>query len=151
MVMSLLTHTGPALILSPSEEADLAKHVCEMALYGYGYTRFHLRELATDMCIYLKRKEDDGKLLSEHWLSGFMSRNPTLKLSTPRPLNILRAKHANQETVDAYFDELNNILHKYDLFRNLHSIFNVDETGLSLEHKPPRIIGVTSSRSTTTT
>ena len=151
--------SGPDPIFSLEEEQDLTNHVISMAQFGYGYTRFDLRNIATDLAIYLKKKCDDGKLLSEHWLYGYLSRNPTLKVSKPKSLSMVRARSATKETIDDYFNELGHILDKYHLKNAPHRIFNVDETGFSPEHKPPSVLGprdrtvsaITTPRSNNTT
>ena len=69
------------------------------------------------------------------------------------------AKNATKETIASYFEELKKTLDKYNLMDAPHRIFNVDETSLSPEHKPPSVIGpretpppaITSPRSSTTT
>ena len=39
-----------------------------------------------------------------------------------------------------YFDKLNRALEKYDVRDKPYFIWNVDETGLSLDHNPPKIL-----------
>ena len=72
---------------------------------------------------------------------------------------MVRARCSKRETLDNYYKELLVILQKYDLLDKPHRIFNVDETGVSCEHIPPKIVSargrtplaITSDRSATTT
>ena len=72
---------------------------------------------------------------------------------------MVRARCSTRETLDNYYKELLVILQKYDLLDKPHRIFNVDETGVSCEHIPPKIVSargrtplaITSDRSATTT
>ena len=65
----------------------------------------------------------------------------------------------SRQVVDEYFQELDVILTKYNLKDKPESIYNVDESGISPAHSPPKVIGprgrqsqsITSPRSTTTT
>ena len=61
--------------------------------------------------------------------------------------------------MSTYFEELGNILNKYDIKNKLQFIWNVDETGTSLDHNPTKILAragsnphcVASGKSTTNT
>ena len=72
--------SGTLPLFSKEEEQSLTQHVISVAMYGYGYTRFDLRCIATDMAVYLNKRKSDDKILGEHWLYGFLARNPTLKV-----------------------------------------------------------------------
>ena len=77
----------------------------------------------------------------------------------PKGLSMVRAHNATRETLDNYYKELLRIIQKYKLLEKPHRIFNVDETGISTEHIPPKIVAsrgstplaMVSSRSATTT
>ncbi|CAG2211698.1 unnamed protein product [Mytilus edulis] len=84
---------------------------------------------------------------------------PELRVVKPRSLEILRAKCGSVANVEKYFDSLDQVVHKYNLQDKPHLIFNVDEKGITLNHKPPNVVSgiecttssVTSGRSSTTT
>ena len=63
-----------------------------------------------------------------------MKRWPELRVVKPQKLGMRRAKSTTKETVFKYFDELEKIMVKYDLKHKPHLIFNVDETGIQVEH-----------------
>ena len=46
----------------------------------------------------------------------------------------------NKEIMDNYFSLLKDTLEKYDLLNNPSQIYNVDETGMPLDHRPPKIV-----------
>lgn len=77
----------------------------------------------------------------------------------PRSLDTNRAKSSAPEKVDTYYKNLDDILEKYDLRDKPQFIYNIDETGIQPEHRPPNVIApvgskpqaITSPRSTTTT
>lgn len=70
----------------------------------------------------------------------FLDRWPVLNVKKPRSLDIARAKCATRAAVNRYFDKLHEILNKYDLLSKPHRLYNVDEKGLNMEHKPPKIV-----------
>ena len=141
------------------QENRLKKHAIDMMRMGYGYTRKELISLATDMGHYLGKLPED-KHLSEAWLyHGFLKRHTSITFSKPRSLSMPRAKSVTKENLNAYFQNLKDILDKYELHDCPELIYNVDETGFSPEHSPPRIAtvkgctpqAITSPRSTMVT
>ncbi|KAJ8313688.1 hypothetical protein KUTeg_008249 [Tegillarca granosa] len=150
--------SGPDPIFSLEQEALLANHVDTMAELGYGYSRLEALNLASDYSVYLGIRTQD-KPLSLQWLYSFLQRWPSLKIIKPRNLEIARAKSATQSAINNYFKELDKILTSNNLKQRPHAIYNVDEKGLSLSHKPPKILSgsrykaqvVTSGKSPTVT
>jgi len=150
---------GGAPILNYDEERVLVDYVETLAQLGYGLTNERLKNLAGDMVFSFGRKPNN-KPMSNNWLYGFLHRwgNQIASLSAKR-LESTRAKSATPEAIDIYFKNLYNTLTTYNLLDKPHLIFNMDETGITPEHRPPNIIApvgvkaqaVTSPRSSTTT
>ncbi|KAJ8313769.1 hypothetical protein KUTeg_008330, partial [Tegillarca granosa] len=153
-----IVKSGPDPIFSLEQEALLANHVDTMAELGYGYSRLEALNLASYYSVYLGIRTQD-KPLSLEWLYSFLQRWPSLKIIKPRNLEIARAKSATQSAINNYFKELDKILTSNNLKQRPHAIYNVDEKGLSLSHKPPKILSgsrykaqvVTSGKSPTVT
>ena len=152
-------NTGAPTVFTAEQEAKLKNHVLEMSSMGYGYTRTELIHLATDMAHFLSKLPQD-RTLSEAWLYlGFLKRNRDISLLKPRSLNMSRAKSVTPETVEKYFQNLKDILDKYDLLASPGLIYNIDESGFSPEHTPPKLACqkgqtpnfISSPRSTTVT
>ena len=138
--ISLSTRSGGQYpLLSKSEEKDIVDHLQYMASVGYGYSRMALRHIATDVAIYLDKKETND-LLSDNWVTNFLKRWPTLKLCKPRSLEWIRARNANPQIIDKYYNDLENTLTEHNLREKPHLIYNIDETGVTTEHKPTRMI-----------
>lgn len=57
-----------------------------------------------------------------------------------RTLAIARAKAASEENVTAYFQELDQILTKYNLTEKPQHMYNIDEKGISENHNPPKVV-----------
>ena len=132
--------SGPKPLLTSETEEKLADHAVLMSNIGYGYSRKEFIGVASDICHSLGKLNSD-KNLSERWLyAGFMKRQPQLACVKARKLKINRAKSVTEEVVHKYFENLKDILTKYDLFDFPQLIFNIDETGFSPEHNPPKIV-----------
>ena len=140
------------------QEALLCKHLSTMAEIGYGYSRQETINIASDFAHHLGLC-DKSHRLSLQWLYNFLSRWPELKVKKPRSLEIACARSAIRPAIDSYFTELGKIIDKYNLKDKPNYIFNIDEKGLSTEHKPPKIVtgslykaqAITGGKSKTTT
>ncbi len=149
---------GKAPLLTLYEEAKLADHLKTMASYGYGYTRQETVDLASDFSIQLGKRSKENPL-SLKWITGFLQRWPELRVLKPRSLDHARARMASRSLVSEYFTNLEHILQIHNLTDKPHLIFNVDEKGVTIDHKPPSIVAsrsycppaVTSGRGQTVT
>ena len=70
-------------------------------------------------------------------------------LDTPLKLAYVCAVMGNKEVIGAYFDLLEETLTKNGLLDNPRAIFNVDETGMPLDHKPEKAIAKMGARNVT--
>ena len=131
--------TGHPTIFSKDQELKLKDHILNMTYMGYGYSRVELIVIASDMAHFLKLLPPSDRL-SESWLyAGFLKRHKEITFVKPRSLNISQAKSVSEENVATYFDNLHDILLKYDLLSSPHLIYNIDESGFSPEHTPPKL------------
>ncbi|XP_060608143.1 tigger transposable element-derived protein 1-like [Ruditapes philippinarum] len=141
------------------EELTLVEHVETMAELGYGYSNTQLQHAAGELAFDLGKKSTN-KPLSNNWLYGFLKRWRN-RLSTLKPskLDSNRARSTTPECVKKYYENLAAIFNKYNLHTKPQNIYNIDETGLQPDHRPPNVIAptnskpqaITSPRSTTTT
>ena len=140
------------------EESKLSDHIKTMASYGNGYTRQECVNIASDMAIQLVKRAK-GNPLSLKWFLEFIKRWPELRVLKPRGLEYTRARMTSRTTVSTYFENLHKCLNEHGLADKPHLIFNLDEKGVTTEHKPPYVIGsathcppaVTSGRGKTVT
>ena len=150
---------GHPPLFTQAEEKQLAEHIVYMARIGYGYTRAKFLRLATDWAVCLGRKQATDQAFSPSWFSGFRRRNPNVTLAKPQKLSILRAKATSETTLSRYFEELSAVFTKYDFAEHPEYIWNIDETGLMMEHNPRRVMcekgstpqAITSNRGKTVT
>ncbi|XP_045178261.1 jerky protein homolog-like isoform X2 [Mercenaria mercenaria] len=154
-----LPRSGASAVFTREQEKQLVDHVSYMTGIGYGYTRHDFLNLATDFAVSLGIRSVSDAQLTHSWFTGFKNRNPEVCLSKPQKLSLVRARCTSKEVLDKYFEELKNVMDKYDLTNHPEYIWNVDETGLMMEHNPHHVVcikgqtpqAVTSNRGKTVT
>ncbi|XP_041484938.1 uncharacterized protein LOC121431436 [Lytechinus variegatus] len=153
---------GRGSILTQVDERALVEHLHKLSSYGYGLTKTQVIHLATNMADELGRREGKakGRLLSDTWYRLFRQRWPDLRLVAPSKLQMSRAKSTTAAVLSSYFEELRQVMDRYDLRDKPYHIYNVDETNINAEHKPPKVVcgdqgsrtnAITSHRIATTT
>ena len=124
---------GPAPYLTEDEETELAQFLIECGRLGYGKTK---REVIFIVQNALEKKGIDlSQFRGEGWWIGFKRRHLELSLRSADPLSMVRANTLTQETIDAYFDLLEDTLTDTCLTNKETLIYNMDETGVPLDHK----------------
>lgn len=129
------------LIFTVEEETELVEYLQMSARLQYGLTKTDTRKLAYQFAIRNGKnvKEwDKCEEAGKEWLRGFFMRNNTISLRKPEPTNMSRATSFNKFNVSAFFNNLNNCLSRSHFTPD--RIYNLDETGNSTVHVPPKII-----------
>ena len=107
-----------------------------MSRIGYGKTKKEI------LAIVQKTVEKKGplkdKFNGEGWWQRFMCRHSDLSLRTADPLSKARADALTQAKVEEYFKLLSATLDEHDLTHKPFQIYNVDESGVPLEHRQPK-------------
>lgn len=70
----------------------------------------------------------------------FMNRNSELALRKGDPTANVRMDYLNKEIMEQYFDMLKKTLLENNLMGNPAQIYNVDESGLPLDHCPAKVV-----------
>ena len=130
---------GPEPYLTAEEEDELATFLIEVCKMGHGKTK---QEVLLIVQKTLKKK----RRLTEHfngegWWTRFTKRHPEITLRTPDPLSYSRSNAVNQETLDHYFALLCQTLTDNNLLDKPSLIYNMDESGMPLDHKQLKRIG----------
>ena len=128
--------SGPQPYLSEQEENELATFLCRSAAIGYGRTRSEVISIVER--ILLSRGID--KRVSSGWWESFITRNPQLVMRTPAALSNVRSMASDRDSLDKYFDILEDTMEENCLTDQPFLIFNMDETGLALEPKPLKTV-----------
>lgn len=131
---------GSPKMFTLEEEKALVDHIIYMGNIGYGYSMIDMRCMAAEYGRSLGKDVKAKAELSGHWFYRFMKRWDKLKSVKPQKLGLPRAKTASKETIDEYFHELGHVLTTHGLLGAPDHIWNIDESGFSTEHSPPKIV-----------
>ena len=78
-----------------------------------------------------------GKRISDGWFRRFMERQPHLRLHNGDVTSNVRMDCLNKETM---IDLLKSVLTEHELMESPNQIYNVDETEVPLDHRPPKVV-----------
>ena len=108
------------------------------ASIGYGKSRKDI------MCIAQSAAESKGlprkNMITNGWWRRFIERHNKLSLRKGDSTAYIRMDAVNEETLAEYFDLLEDTLKQNDLQNSPSQIYNVDETGIPLDPKAPKIL-----------
>ena len=123
--------------LTDSEERNLAAFLVGCASIGYAKSRKDVLNIAQQI---LYSRDAHSHQVTKGWWDSFKARHPDLTLRQSEPLSYARAVANNTEVIHKYFDLLEDTLRKNGLTHRPAQVFNCDETGLPLMHKPPKVV-----------
>jgi len=131
---------GPKPYLSAAEEEELTGHLMDAANIGYGKTR---REVLTVVERHVEQKDDvalKAARVTHGWWQRFLKRNPSLSLRSGDSTAAIRLDAVTEENMDNYFDMLKEVFDDGDFWNHPEAIYNMDETGMPLEPRPPKVV-----------
>ena len=119
----------PPTLLSSREEEELVEFLCQCADIGYPKSRSEVLNIVNRM---LSQKGVDRDVTNGWWTKFISRHHETLSLRTPATLSMSRASASSRESIDNYFDILENMLAKTGFSQYLGLIYNMDELGFLL-------------------
>ena len=130
---------GPEPYLNREEEEDLVNFIEEVAEVGFGKTRKQIKAMveqtAREKQVLRKQEISDG------WFRRFLECQPHLCLRRgDRTAAVRMEAMKKKDALDNYFLLLKSILDDYDLGCKPAQIYNMDETGIPLDHRSPRVL-----------
>lgn len=132
---------GPPTVLTEEEEDKLAEYLIQMSDMGFGLNRETVMEMAYKIVEKLGRNHPfKHERAGRAWFEGFQRRHPNLTLRKPQPLSYCRAASSNQATIDDFFAKLGAMYGRLNLISKPMYIYNADETGISVVHKPGKVV-----------
>ena len=127
--------SGPDPYLTNEEEEELLNFLLKCSDIGYSHSRKQV--------ISIVQQVVDGKriqtVVSNGWWERFCQRHPQVTLRAPAPLSYSRAVSSDRESLNNYFDLLEETLHANNIFNKATNIFNVDESGFPLNPKSLKV------------
>jgi hypothetical protein len=129
-------------LLTDKEEERLAAFLVGCASVGYAKSRKEVLNIVQQI-LYHRGSEAQ---VTKGWWDSFKSRHPHLKLRNAEPLSYARAVANDPSFINKYFDLLEETLHAHGLTHRPAQVFNCDETGLPLSHKPPKVVAAVTQK-----
>ena len=134
------TKPGRVPYLSSGEEAELEEYLTQSTKIGYGKTRRQVKAIAENVAA------DKGVLrscrISDGWWRRFLQRHPNLSLRKGDATGHIRMNAMTEENLKNYFDLLRDCIVENGLKDHPERIYNMDESGIPLDPKPPKVIAV---------
>ena len=129
------SQSGPPRYLSDSEEDELVRFLESCSNLGYGRSKKEI--LSIVQAVVLKKGMEVQ--ISHGWWDSFRKRHPEVVLRAPEPLSYVRLAATQQPILEKYCDLLQCTLEEYGLMNKPTQIYNLDESGVPLDTKPPLI------------
>ena len=124
--------------LTVAEEDELEKYVVDACELGYGKTRHQVKGIVEKVAV------EKGTLRSTHvtdgWWTRFFQRHTKLSLRSGDATAHVRMNAVSNEKLKHYFSLLKKCLDENDLCSHPERIYNMDETGVPLDPKPPKVL-----------
>lgn len=134
---------GTYTVFTAIQEAEMAEHIKKLANIFYGLSPTDLRRSAY---IYAEKNNIRNNfnkkscMAGRDWLEGFLKRNPTISVRKPEATSLNRIKGFNKTEVDHFFQNVENVMSKYNFFPT--EIYNIDESGMGTVQEPGVILAV---------
>ena len=127
--------------LPPQVEDELVSRAISAADKGFGISRKQLMIKAGQVAKKMKLDTPfKDNIAGKDWFLGLKERHPELSIRKPQRLSTARSKSMNRQTVSQYFGILGDLQSQLPTEERPQVIWNMDETGLSMEHSPQSVI-----------
>ena len=137
---------GKQTVFPANVERLLADRVKEAAEMGFGIDRQELKAKASRLAASLKLKTPfKNGIPGDDWVNGFIKRNG-ISLRSQVALSTVRSRMLNTTVTEKYFSALSDTVSALDLTDKPNCIWNMDETSVSLTHKPTRVFASKGTR-----
>lgn len=132
-------------VFDRTEERTLVDYIKDAAQLQFGLTLKDVKILAYQFAKANGKKYpkswDTKKMAGDYWLRLFRQRYQNeLSLRKPEATSLARSSAFNKHTVSLTFDNFKKVLSQCPSDINATDIWNLDETGLSTVHVPPKIL-----------
>ena len=122
------------------EEEEIVRWLEGCASIGYAKNVREVRGIVG--AIVAAKNNLENIVISHGWWDQFRACHPHLTLRTGESLAYHRAISTNRNIIDKYFDLLEEVLLSNNLISSPHLVYNIDETGLPVQHRPGKRVAV---------
>jgi transposase-like protein len=142
---SVVKKLGRNSILSVEQESELVALIKDMVKRLFGLSQMDIRRLVFKYCDINNIPNSFNtteRAAGRDWFEAFLRRHTDLAVRTPEPTSVQRAVGFNEAKAKIFFEKLGNILFDETGKRLIPEtqIYNVDESGYSICHKPSKVI-----------
>lgn len=143
--LQLVPHYDINKVFTDEQEQALTEYFNNCALMFYGLTTKDCRKVAYEMAVINKLKMPPSWILNQmagiDWLKSFRKRHKDLSLRKPESCSLARATAFNKDTVNAFFNNLQEVYQRQSSFSDGTRVYNLDETATTTVQKPQKVIG----------
>ena len=126
--------SGPTPYLTRDEESELVAFLVKCAEIGFPERKDEVIGIVQSI-VQKKRGTLEG-FSGNGWWHRFMERYPDLSLRKSDSLAVARAVATTASTINHYYSVLRSTLEEHGIFNCASQIYNMDESGMPLDHKP---------------
>ena len=147
--VSVTCKQGRPARLTTEEEKAIAEICATFAEWGMGLGKSQVLGIVADYLRANKKSHLFPKgIPGNDWWRSFLKRNPSISMRKPQSLQLARARNANIETVDHWFNNiLKPLIDKTGLLNHPERIFNADETSFCLCGRPQKVVAKRGAKS----
>jgi len=125
--------------LSYEEEEELVSFLLKSVEIGYPKTKDEVIGIVRK-AIQKKRVESAEDFKGKGWWARFIERWPKLTLQKGDALAVSQAHAVTATNLKEYYDLLKATLEEHGHMNLPSRIYNMDESGMPLDHKPPKVV-----------
>ena len=144
---------GRQTFFTKEEEQKLADYACNRSALGIGFSKSQFFRYVKDFANKLKKKDQvpirksrRSFKCTEKWWRSFRKQNPQIRLRLAEGTASVRHQCMDSWKVSSYFAALKTVLDEKKLINSPKHIWNMDETGIQLEHKAGKVIAARGSK-----
>lgn len=138
--------SGPQKYLTGTEEEQLVKFLLGAAKIGFPRSKKQVLSIVRASLAKKRACSIEDVQVSPGWWGSFKKRHPMLTLRSGSKVAYRRNLACTPDTINSYFDLLEETIMSNKLQNSPMYIYNCDESGFSLEHKPSKCIGLRGQR-----
>ncbi|XP_069122425.1 uncharacterized protein [Argopecten irradians] len=132
---------GKKKIFSDIEERELIACAKDRADMGIGFSKENFLRFAGAYASKKAIKINGGASRpSDMWWRGLKVRNKTFSLRAPEATATIRHDAMTRQRMSMYFESLGTVITTHNLSLYPERIWNMDETGMNMCHKPGRVV-----------
>ncbi|XP_021363005.1 uncharacterized protein LOC110456536, partial [Mizuhopecten yessoensis] len=132
-------HWGKKALFSIEDEKEMIKCAVQRADMGIGFSKSNFLRFAGSMAntrnISLRWAKP-----SDMWWRWLKRRHEGFSLRTPEATATVRHDAMSRDRMRLFFSELGKVVQTSNFKNNPGRIWNMDETGVSLSHKPSKVL-----------